>query len=65
MKDAYACFHEAILIDPNYAEAYCNLGLALATEGQITQAEAAVRQALRVKPGYRRALETLELPGKK
>jgi len=61
-----ASFWRPIRIDPDYAEAYCNLGLALAKDGEMDAAVANFREALRAKPGFPPALKYLELAlGKK
>jgi spermidine synthase len=42
-------------VKPNYAEAHCNLGLALFQTGQIQAAIGRYRQALQIRPDYAEA----------
>ncbi|KKZ11285.1 MAG: hypothetical protein TE42_08325 [Candidatus Synechococcus spongiarum SP3] len=43
---------KAITINPNYAEAYFNLGVSLKKQGSLQPAIDAYRQALAIKPSY-------------
>ncbi len=56
-------------INPGYAEAHNNLGIALARKGKIEDAVAHFREALRIKPDFvdaHNALrKTLKLQGKR
>lgn len=47
---AIKCFKEAIDLDPNYANAYFNLGATLAGLGETKEAEEACKKAIRLKP---------------
>lgn len=55
-KDAY---QSAIRLKPDYAAAYCNLGLCLRLLGQVDDAIAAYERALEVQPGETTALTNL------
>jgi len=50
--DAKALFEQAIRIDPNYADAYHHLGVALAESGRWSEAAQAYQRALAI-PAYR------------
>jgi hypothetical protein len=50
VDEATAACRRAIQIDPNYADGYFNLGLALHAKGQWDESIAAIREALRLKP---------------
>jgi Flp pilus assembly protein TadD len=43
---------QALRIDPGYAEAHSNLGVALAQMGETREAMEHFEQALRIKPDY-------------
>jgi len=43
-------FTRATKLDPEFAEAYNQLGIVLAESGQLTEAEATFRSALRIDP---------------
>ena len=49
---AIADYTEAIRLDPNYAEAYNNRGLALQSQGDLDGAAADYTKAIRLKPDY-------------
>jgi predicted O-linked N-acetylglucosamine transferase (SPINDLY family) len=49
----------AIALRPNFAEAYCNLGIALAANEQLDEAVAAFRQAIALRPNYAEAQSNL------
>lgn len=55
-KDAYQA---AIRLDPEYAEAYCNMGLCLRLLGQIDDAIAAYDRALELQPDEQTTLTNL------
>jgi protein O-GlcNAc transferase len=50
--EAIAAYQEAIALDPNLVDAYNNLGVLLANNGQITAAETVYRQAISVNPSH-------------
>lgn len=52
---AIASLHQAILIDPAYADAHCNLGTAFVRQGQIKDAILAYKEAIDINPGFARA----------
>jgi Flp pilus assembly protein TadD len=52
-------FREALKIQPNFAEACNNLGIALFTKGDRQEAIAQFREALKIKPGYGEARNNL------
>ncbi|MBI5245276.1 MAG: SUMF1/EgtB/PvdO family nonheme iron enzyme [Elusimicrobia bacterium] len=52
VEDAVREFREAIRIDPNVAEARCNLGVALAKLGKDDEAVAELEAALRIDPKH-------------
>lgn len=54
--EALACFHRALQIRPEYADAHANLGLASRALGQPTTARAAFRAALQHHPDHPVAL---------
>jgi tetratricopeptide (TPR) repeat protein len=49
---AIPAFREAIRLRPDYAEAYCNLGIALDGQSKPAEAVIALREAIRLKPDY-------------
>ena len=50
--EAIAAFREAIRIRPDYAEAYCNLGVSQETAGRVEDAMASQLEALRLRPDF-------------
>jgi predicted O-linked N-acetylglucosamine transferase (SPINDLY family) len=50
LEDAEASYHQAIAINPNYAEAYNNLGNVLREQGFHQKAEHSLKQAILIKP---------------
>ena len=52
-------YQQALRLNPNYAEAYYNLGLALADAGQLELAIQNYRQALRLRPNNAEARNNL------
>ena len=52
-------FRQALEITPEYAEAYYNLGVALAGRGQVDEAMTHYRKALKSKPDYAEAHNNL------
>ena len=45
-------YQQALKIKPDYAEAYCNIGVALQEKGDLIAALANYKQALKIKPDY-------------
>lgn len=54
-KSAREAFRKAIELDETYAEAYFNLGLLLADDGQSEEAERLLRTAIRLTPNSHKA----------
>jgi tetratricopeptide (TPR) repeat protein len=52
---ALDCFRRAARAAPGFAEAHAMMGLELHFRGQLAEAEAAYRQALRLQPGHQLA----------
>jgi predicted O-linked N-acetylglucosamine transferase (SPINDLY family) len=52
VDEAIASYRQAIQLQPDYAEGYNNLGIALLGLGQLEEAIAAYRQAIRIKPDH-------------
>ena len=50
--DAIAAYRQAIVLKPDYAEAFSNCGNALQTQDKIDEAIAAHRRAIHLKPNY-------------
>ena len=50
--EAIAAFRQAIRIRPDYAEAYCNLGVSQETAGRVDDAMASQLEALRLRPDF-------------
>jgi Flp pilus assembly protein TadD len=59
--DAAIAFRKAIAINPQSAEAFNNLGIALASQGQLPEAVAQFQQALAIRPGFESAQRNLSL----
>jgi len=59
MGDAIAHYEEALRLWPGYAEAHCNLGIALASLGRTREAVAHYDEAIRLKPGFAEAHNNL------
>jgi Tfp pilus assembly protein PilF len=53
-------FRTALKIDPHFAPAHNNLGMALADQGRWDEAIAHFSEALRIDPGYENARKNLE-----
>jgi tetratricopeptide (TPR) repeat protein len=66
---ALSCFQRATVVAPRFAEAHAMIGLELHFRGQLPDAEAAYREALRLQPShqlaatYLRDLKNGEPPG--
>ena len=54
-QEAMEHYEQALRIEPNFAVAHCNLGIALAQAGRIPEAIEHLQQALRIKSGYAEA----------
>ena len=52
LDKAIACFEKAIQIEPDYADAHCNLGSAFSRRGQIMDAILAYKEALDIEPNF-------------
>jgi tetratricopeptide (TPR) repeat protein len=50
----------ALQLDPDYAEAYNNLGVTLAIQGRHEEAIEQFSAALQINPGYAKARRNLE-----
>jgi predicted O-linked N-acetylglucosamine transferase (SPINDLY family) len=50
LPEAQSCHHQALAINPKYANAYNNLGTALKLQGRLAEAEASYQQAVFLKP---------------
>ncbi|AUB39858.1 Tfp pilus assembly protein PilF [Nostoc flagelliforme CCNUN1] len=61
MEQAIAAYQEALQIDPNYANAHNNLGLALYGQGKLEQAIAELEIAVRLDPSSTLFRDNLEI----
>jgi Flp pilus assembly protein TadD len=52
LNEAINEFREALRLNPDYAEAHCNLGAALGTQGRLDEAVTHLQEALRLRPDY-------------
>jgi tetratricopeptide (TPR) repeat protein len=52
LKDAIACFREAIRVKPSYATGHNDLGTALKMQGQLNEAITHYREAIRREPVF-------------
>lgn len=59
VQEAIECYERSIEINPNFAEAYCNLGRVLQAQGDVTSATAHFKRALEIKPNFAEALSDL------
>jgi predicted O-linked N-acetylglucosamine transferase (SPINDLY family) len=50
LEQATACYHHAISLYPNYAEAYSNLATAFLKFGRLPEAEASYRRQIQITP---------------
>jgi superkiller protein 3 len=57
-------FREAVALDPRFAQAYYNLGQALAATGAAGEAAAQWRKALEIDPQYTEAAAALRGQGR-
>jgi Flp pilus assembly protein TadD len=60
LPEAIADFDAALRLRPDYAEARCNRGVALAQSGRLSEAIAEVETAQRIDPSSARARQLLE-----
>ena len=60
-NEALSQLQEAIRLQPGYADAHNNLGIALAQKGQIDEAIRQFQEAVRLKPGYADAQNNLAI----
>ena len=58
-------YNKAILIKPNFAEAYYNLGLVLKEQGNLEEAASNFSKAISYKPDYAEAHNNLGITFKK
>ena len=59
LDEAVACYHRALQLKPDYAEAHSNLGNALKDQGKLDEAIACYRRALQLKPDFASAYNNL------
>ncbi len=59
LDQAIRHYHRALAIQPSYAQAHNNLGMALDDQGNFDEAIQHYRQALRIKPNYAQAHNNL------
>ncbi|MGO9112448.1 MAG: tetratricopeptide repeat protein [Thermoguttaceae bacterium] len=52
ISEAVACYHLALNLKPDFAEAHSNLGIALRDQGKLDEAITCWRRALELKPGF-------------
>ena len=52
LKDAEISYRKAIQINPNFANAYCNLGNVLKDLGKLQDAELSYRKAIQINPNF-------------
>ncbi len=52
LDESIKCFNKAILLKPNYADAYCNLGSTLEKKRKPKEAIDALKKALKFKPDH-------------
>jgi tetratricopeptide (TPR) repeat protein len=59
LQDAITCCHQALRLNPNYAETHNNLGTAYSDQGKFDEAIREYREALRLNPNYAEAHNNL------
>jgi tetratricopeptide (TPR) repeat protein len=52
LGEAVTCYRRVLAAQPDHAEAWSNLGVALKAQGRLDEAVLAYRQAIRVKPDF-------------
>ena len=55
LQEAIVCFQKAIMIDPTYADAHCNLGSAFLRQDQVKDAILAYKEAIDIDPQFAQA----------
>jgi Flp pilus assembly protein TadD len=60
LEEAIDHFSTAVQLDPDYIQAYNNLGIILANQGRFEEAIEQFSAALKVNPGYKSARLNLE-----
>jgi predicted TPR repeat methyltransferase len=58
-RESIGCFRDAIAFDPNHADAWGNLAIALLELGELGEAESAARRAIAIRPDHVGAYFTL------
>ena len=61
LAEAIREFERALAINPDYADAHNNLGIALGSSGDFAKAIEHFRRALEIRPGYADAQNNLKL----
>ena len=59
LSEAIACYQEAVEQNPDYAEAFNNMGIAYKNQNRLASAVACYRKALKVNPEYAAACNNL------
>jgi Flp pilus assembly protein TadD len=59
LDEAIEHYSEAVRLRPDYAEAYNNLGTALARKGNAASAARAFARAIEIRPSYDAAIRNL------
>ena len=59
MDAAIDSYKESIKINPDFAEAYCNIGAALNDKGDLDAAIDSYKQAIKIKPDYATAYNNM------
>ena len=59
LSEAIEAYNKALAIDPQYAEAYCNLGNALKDQDKLNEAIAAYNKVLAIKPEHAEAYNNM------
>ena len=57
LEEAAACFHRALDLRPDFAEAHNNLGTVLGEQARQDEAIACYRKAIELQPGLRRGTQ--------
>src|SRR5262249_10067254 len=52
LDEAFAAYHRAIALQPDFAKAHYNLGVALSEQTKLEEALAAYRRAINIQPRY-------------
>lgn len=53
-------YRQALVTQPNYALAHCNLGVALEKQGKLDDAVREYQQTLKIMPDFRQARDRLD-----